>query len=30
VELSESSRVLVEPGQVLRAGSDLIAHLPQP
>jgi phosphatidylserine decarboxylase len=30
VELSASSRLLVEPGQVLRAGSDLIARLPQP
>jgi len=28
VHLPDTSRVLVEPGQVLRAGSDLIARLP--
>jgi len=30
VHLPDSSRILVEPGQVLRAGSDLIARLPPP
>ncbi len=30
LHLPDTSRVLVEPGQVLRAGSDLIARLPPP